>query len=81
MITYFCSRTDIDYKMHFDITFYMLLVFIQVLVHAVIWPNNLITGFLFYDDGCMPFKEVWQQYSVCQPNPNWNTFGLAKHSD
>ena len=30
----------------------MLLIFIQVLVHAVIWPNNLITGFLCYDDGC-----------------------------
>ena len=51
-VTYSCSKTDIGYKMHFDITLYMLLIFIQVLVHAVIWPNNLITEFLCCDDGC-----------------------------
>ena len=74
-VTYSCSKTDIGYKMHFDITLYMLLIFIQVLLHAVIWPNNLITEFLCCDDGCHLIKEV------CQQNPTCNTFGLNKHSD
>ena len=40
------------YRIYFislNSTFYMLLIFIQILVFC---PNNLITGFLCYDDGC-----------------------------